>query len=365
MYGKNNSVNKKAMKPSGNECLVIRVDASTQMGTGHLMRCLALGQAWRDSGGHVVFAMAMKAPKLEMRLQSEGMEVIHLPARPGGDDDAIQTVQLTQQRGASWIVADGYHFGADYQRIIKEAGLRLLFIDDDGQAEPYYADIVLNQNLHARESFYARKESYTRLLLGIRYVLLRREFLQRREWRREIPEVAREVLVTLGGGDPDNVTMKIVQALQRMKVDGLEAVVVVGGSNPHYEELQSAIKDSQISIRLQRNVTNMPDLMAGADLAISSGGTTVWELAFMGLPALVGVIAPIEELLLDGLKQQCLFIHIGWFSQLSVEQLAEALIAAMEDRKMRNHASFLGRKLVDGYGADRVLEAMNEKLAEK
>ncbi|MGH7452631.1 MAG: UDP-2,4-diacetamido-2,4,6-trideoxy-beta-L-altropyranose hydrolase, partial [bacterium] len=272
---------------------------------------------------------------------------------------------LARQRGASWIVADGYHFGADYQRIIKEAGLCLLFIDDDGQAEHYYADIVLNQNLHARESFYAGKEPYTRLLLGIRYVLLRREFLQRREWKREIAEVARKVLVTLGGGDPDNVTLKVVQALQRVKGDGLEAMVVIGGSNPHYEELQSAIKDSHSSVRLQRNVTNMPELMAWADLAISSGGTTVWELAFMGLPALVGVIAPIEELLLDGLKEQRLFVNVGWFSQLSVEQLAEALIAAMEDGKMRSHTSLLGRKLVDGYGADRVLEAMNEKFAEK
>lgn len=335
------------------------------MGTGHLMRCLALSQAWQDSGGHAIFAMAIEAPKLEMRLQSEGMEVIHLSARSGSDDDAIQTVHLARQRGASWIVADGYHFGADYQRIIKEAGLCLLFIDDDGQAGHYYADVVVNQNLHARESFYARKEPYTRLLLGIRYVLLRREFLQRREWRREIPEVARKVLVTLGGGDPDNVTLKVVQALQRVKVAGLEAMVVVGGSNPHYEELQSSINDSPTSIRLQRNVTNMPELMAGADLAISSGGTTVWELAFMGIPALVGMIAPIEELLLDGLKEQRLFVNVGWFSKLSVEQLAEAVIAAMEDRKMRSQASLLGRKLVDGHGVDRVLEAMNEKSTQK
>jgi spore coat polysaccharide biosynthesis predicted glycosyltransferase SpsG len=137
------------MKHSCNKCLVIRVDASTQMGTGHLMRCLALGQAWRDSGGHAIFAMAMEAPKLEMRLQAEGMEVIHLSARPGSDDDAIQTAHLARRRDASWIVADGYHFGANYQRTIKEAGLRLLFIDDDGQAE-HSADIVLNQNLHAR-----------------------------------------------------------------------------------------------------------------------------------------------------------------------------------------------------------------------
>jgi len=275
--------------------LLVRVDASAQIGTGHLMRCLALAQAWRDVGGRVVFLMAMESPPLEARLRSEGMEVVHLPVQPGSMDDAIQTADFARQLGADWVVVDGYHFGAEYQRIIKDSGLRLLFIDDIGHAEHYSADLVLNQNIHAHEGLYQNREPYTRLLLGTRYVLLRREFLKWRGWKREIPEVARKVLVTMGGSDPDNVTLKVIQALHQVDMDGLEAIVVVGGSNPNYEELQSAVQDSRFPIRLESNVTNMPERMAWADVAVSAGGSTSWELAFMGVPILNLILAENQQ----------------------------------------------------------------------
>jgi len=271
--------------------LLLRADASETIGTGHVMRCLALAQAWQDTGGRVVFLMATEAPAVEARLQSEGMEVIHLPVQPGSRDDAIQTADLARRVGADWVVVDGYHFGADYQRTIRGLGLHLLFIDDHGHADHYSADLVLNQNIHAHEGIYKNREPYTRLLLGTRYVLLRREFLKWRGWKREIPEVARKVLVTMGGSDPDNVTLKVIQALQQVDVDGLETIVVVGGGNPHYEELQSSVQESRFPVLLESNVTNMPELMAWADVAVSAGGSTSWELAFMGVPALVLILA--------------------------------------------------------------------------
>ncbi|NYT10684.1 MAG: UDP-2,4-diacetamido-2,4,6-trideoxy-beta-L-altropyranose hydrolase, partial [Methanosarcinales archaeon] len=234
--------------------LVIRADASTRIGTGHVMRCLALAQAWQDSGRRAVFAMGMGSPVLVDRLTFEGMEVFHLSAEPGSTEDAEQTADLAQSMGSDWVVVDGYHFGSDYQRIIKESGLRLLFIDDNGHVCHYYADIVLNQNLHANEDLYRNREPYTKLLLGTQYVLLRREFWPWRSWKRDIPEVARKLLVTLGGSDPDNVTLKVIQVLQQ--IEQLETVVVIGGSNLHYEELSSAL-ESNGSTDLKKDVKNM------------------------------------------------------------------------------------------------------------
>ncbi|PYJ64808.1 MAG: UDP-2,4-diacetamido-2,4,6-trideoxy-beta-L-altropyranose hydrolase, partial [Verrucomicrobia bacterium] len=114
---------------------------------------MALGQTWQDAGGHAVFVMCTDAPAIEDRFKSERMEIVHLSALLGSADDAMQTADLSRRMGASWVVVDGYHFGADYQRFVKDAGLCLLFIDDNGHADRYYADIVLNQNLHAHESF--------------------------------------------------------------------------------------------------------------------------------------------------------------------------------------------------------------------
>jgi UDP-2,4-diacetamido-2,4,6-trideoxy-beta-L-altropyranose hydrolase len=338
--------------------LLIRADASAQIGTGHLMRCLALAQAWQDTGGRAVFLMATEAPALESRLHSEGMEVVHLPVQPGSVDDAAQTADLAHQVGADWVVVDGYHFGADYQQAIKGSGLRLLFIDDNGHAGHYSADLVLNQNIHAHEDLYQNREPYTRLLLGTRYVLLRREFLKWRGWKREIPEVARKVLVTMGGSDLGNVTLKVIQALQQVDVDGLEAIVAVGGGNPHYEKLLSAIRDAHFPILLESNVTDMPELMAWADVAVSAGGSTSWELAFMGVPALILILANNQRLIAEHLDTMGAAVNLGWYEDISPTETAQVMTQLIRTPRSRAEMSKHGRQLVDGDGVYRALMHM-------
>ena len=169
---------------------------------------------------------------------------------------------------------------------------------------------------------YANREAHTRLLLGTRYVLLRREFWPWRGWRREIPAVARKVLVTLGGGDPDNVTLKVIRALAQVEIEGLEAVVVVGPANPHLEELQAAVKDTPHPIRLESNVTNMPELMAWADVAITAGGSTCWETAFMGLPICCNDwLKPIRSApIAQGEKAIRIVVEPGWYIIIATAQ---------------------------------------------
>ncbi len=340
-----------------NSPIVIRADASTRIGTGHVMRCLALAQAWQDSCGRPLFAMSMDAPALVDRLKSEGMEVVHLSAEPGSLEDAEMTADLAKKMGAAWVVVDGYHFGSDYQRIIKESGLRLLFIDDNGHADHYYADIVLNQNLHANEELYKNREPYTKLLLGTEYVLLRREFWPWRGWKREIPEVACKVLVTLGGSDPDNVTLKVIQAL--LQIEQLVAVVVLGGSNPHYEELLSSLEDNP-AIDLKKNVNNMPDLFAWADLAISSAGTTTWELAFMGLPSLIIILAENQVKVAGQLDSAGIAKNLGWHNRLDPPDISQGISSILSDADARASMAKLGRRTIDGFGVDKALIALSE-----
>lgn len=334
-------------------CL-IRVDAGVQIGSGHVMRCLALAQGWQDAGGQVFFGMAIDAPIIEARLRSEGIRVIRLPVQPGSAEDAFQTAGVARKIGAQWVVVDGYHFGPAYQQSLKDAGLWLLYIDDNGRARHYYADIVLNQNLHAHEDLYRNTEPYTRLLLGTRYVLLRREFLKWRGWKRKISNKAEKVLVTLGGGDPDNVTLKVVKTLQRVPISGWEVVVIVGGNNLHRDELRSAMSFSKNRIRLESNVTNMPGLMAWADLAISAGGSTCWELSFMGLPSLVLVLADNQRQIAEKLAKLGAAVNLGWYDVSSIRMIQE-VTQLRENAKMRKEMARRGRQLVDGEGCARVL----------
>ena len=335
--------------------LIIKADASSQIGTGHFMRCLALAQAWKDAGGQVIFITACESENLLQRLQEEDFD-IHLLSGPYPDAvDWGYTNDIMAEHPGTWVVLDGYHFDEVYQRWVKDSGHSLLVIDDMAHLKHYYADIVLNQNLHAEQLRYPC-EPYTHLLLGTQYVLLRREFLTWKDWKRDIPEVARRVLVTLGGGDPENHTLKVIQALQRVDIPALEATVVIGASNPHTDMLEAAVEQSRIPIRLIRNAENMPELMAWADVAVSTAGATVWELAFMGVPTIVGMSAPVEEFLVNGLEKHGLFLNIGWLNRLSVDQLVDALKGLIQDDTVRSDMSILGQHLVDGVGCEGVLK---------
>jgi UDP-2,4-diacetamido-2,4,6-trideoxy-beta-L-altropyranose hydrolase len=342
--------------------LVIRADASTTIGTGHIMRCIALAQAWQDQGGQVIFLLAHKPSALENKLRSQGVQIIYLSVEAGSDEDAHQTADFIQQFTSQWLVVDGYHFGAEYQRIIKNFGINLLFIDDYGHADHYYADLVLNQNISANQELYINRETYTKLLLGTEYTLLRHEFWQWRDWQREVNQIASKILITLGGSDPDNVTLKVIQALNRFNRDNLEIIVVIGGSNPHYECLQKEVADASLAISLQRNVNNMPELMAWADLAIAAGGSTNWELAFMGLPSLVITIADNQQAIAAELDRQGVIINLGWHQKLSIECLGLAIQDLIGDHLKRKTMSKKGMQLVDGNGVKRVVSAMTSML---
>ncbi len=343
--------------------LIIRADASAAMGTGHVMRCLALAQAWQDRGGKVTFVMAETTPAIEARLEAEGMTRSRLGATGGSETDAELTAQLARDEQANWVVADGYQFGAAYQQAILEAGLRLLFLDDCGHAEHYFAEVVLNQNIYADESLYADRERHTRLLLGTKYALLRREFRLWQNTRRVIPSVARRLLVTMGGADPDNVTLKVVGALEGIDVEGVEVAVVVGGGNRNAEVLERAAIDlhsgrPDLCVRIERNVTDMAGLMAWADFAVSAAGSTCGELAFMGMPSLVLVLADNQESVAAGLDAAGAAINLGRASGVTAAAIASELTGLAGAPGRRLAMSQRGQALVDGDGIRRVLQEM-------
>jgi UDP-2,4-diacetamido-2,4,6-trideoxy-beta-L-altropyranose hydrolase len=342
--------------------LLIRADANVAMGTGHVMRCLALAQAWQDAGGRAVFAMVQAIPTVEERLRRENVGVVRIKAALGSGDDAHETIALARGKHASWVVVDGYGFGADYQAALKGAGLKVLFIDDNGHAGHYSADLVLNQNAHASEAFYPSRDASTRLLLGPRFAMLRREFAEWRGWKREIPAVARRFLVTMGGSDPDNVTERVVQAI--LGEPGLNAIVVVGGSNPHLPKLRALVAGAQRDVQLVENITNMPELMANSDVAISGAGTTSLEMCFMGLPALLIVLADNQRPAAEELHRRGAVINLVEGAEASLDVLAEQLASLHVSSERRMAMSETGRMLVDGLGAERVAAELSNHEGE-
>jgi len=322
------------------------------------MRCLALVQAWHRRGGRAYFAQAETTSPLEERLTREGVSLSRLAVHPGTIADAERTIDLARTHGAAWVVIDGYQFGADYQRILKQAGLRVLLLDDYGHADSYCADLVLNQNLCADPSLYRERAPGTRLLLGAAYALLRGEFQAWQHWEREVPPVAAKVIVTLGGSDPENVTEKVVEALFRLS--GLESLIVIGGSNPHLTSLQAAVTGRSAAVQLVTDAPDVPKLMAWADIAVAAGGSTSWELAFMGLPSLVLVLADNQMSIAAATHRERLSINLGDHAKVDAERMAEAIGSLASDFERRREMSRRGRQIMDGLGADRVARLLVE-----
>lgn len=334
--------------------LLIRADATAAIGTGHVMRCLALAQAWQDAGGRAVFVMAEATPSVEERLRSEGVDVVRLSDPAGTEGDSLQTARLAVTHGAEWVVVDGYHFGAEYQLALKKAGCKVLFVDDNGHAAHYSADLVMNQNAYANEDLYRNRESETELLLGLQYAMLRREFRRWREQRRDDPEVGSKVLVTLGGSDAANLTVRVIQALEQLELATIEATIVAGGSNPHTRELEMAVSKSKVRLRLLRNVTSMPELMAWADVAVSAAGTTMLELAFIGVPTILVTVADNQRSNARACEKLGLAQDLGDLAHVSAVQLAAAVRELIVEPQRRLRMTRNGRAIVDGLGAERV-----------
>jgi UDP-2,4-diacetamido-2,4,6-trideoxy-beta-L-altropyranose hydrolase len=325
------------------------------------MRCLSLAEGWQKAGGKAVFVMAESMPSLDARLKYRNVDFVKIKTKPGSFDDSFKTVQLAEKLSASWIVLDGYNFDSAYQKTIKNSTKSLLTIDDMGRMDHYYADIVVNQNLHADKSKYTSKEGYTSLLLGTTYVLLRQDFSRWQGWKKTVHKNAKNILITLGGSDENNMTKTVIEAIQIINSDDLKVVVVVP-NNAYYEELETLVKHSTIDICLKKNVTTMADLMAWADIAVSAGGTSTWELAFMGVPMITIAIADNQLQVVDELSKVGVAVNLGWYKKITLPVLVSEILKLINDYDKRAAMSKKGRMIVDGKGVERVLAEM-EKYA--
>ncbi len=341
------------------QTLFIRADADSQMGTGHVMRCLAIAQAWLHQGGSVVFLMRPPGQGIRGRVEQEQARILEISSDAGSAEDAQEASRLVLENHGEWLVVDGYQFGAEYQELLKASGLKVLFLDDCGVASHYSADLVLNQNLHASEALYQNRAPETELLLGARYALLRREFLSWRNWQREIANKARRVLVTLGGSDPDNVTERVIEALKLAGQD-LEVTILVGVSNPRHADLKKAAV-GLARTSLVENAGNMAELMAAADLAVAGAGSTCWELCFLGLPALLIDLAENQRPVSQELDRRGVAVDLGNSADVSPRKIADELVSLIGSSERRATMCERGRSLIDGGGAARVCREMESR----
>jgi UDP-2,4-diacetamido-2,4,6-trideoxy-beta-L-altropyranose hydrolase len=327
--------------------LLIRADAAPEIGLGHVMRCLALAQGWQGRGGRALLLGRTQIPGLAERLVAEGVE-LHTPAgEPGSAADASETVRLAREMGVSHLVVDGYRFSERFHERLGRANATVLTLDDTGASRRYPADLLLNPGCGAGP-LYPGLGARPRLLLGPRFVLLRREFLRWRSRERRIPPKAGRLLAAPGrGGDAQRLVGRLANAIQLFEGSTLEAAILGPAPQPG----TAACANRQF----RDQIAAMPELMAWADLAIAAAGTTSWELAFMGVPAALIAVADNQRAVAAGLAARGAAVDLGWHAELIQSDVARAVARLASDASLRKTMSQRGRDLVDGEGVDRVL----------
>ena len=291
--------------------IAFRVDSSTDIGSGHLVRCVTLADFLKRQG-HITQFLCRDHPGHLADLVTRHGHKLHLLSRPAEEDqaatgsdlyarwlgvsqekDAHDTVQMLHREGGVWhfVVMDHYGLDQIWQRRLRPY-VKRLFVIDDLADRTHDCDVLLDQNLNAAGT--ARYQGLVpdscTLLCGPKYALLRGEFEAVRKKLRSRDGSVRRILVFYGGMDATGETIKACEALQSMSRSGLTVDVVVGMGNPCREDIRARCE--RYGFNFLRQVDKMAELMAVADLALGAGGTTSAERAFLGLPT---VITPVAE----------------------------------------------------------------------
>ena len=338
--------------------LILVAEGSNRVGLGHLMRMFALGQAWSDAGGQVDGLLGEAPDALVDRYRREGFLVRRVgTGANGGRDDGLRA--LLEDDVAAVAAIDRPDLSRFDLEELGDTANRTLVVDDMALLPEYPVALVLNQNAHAaRASYPAVKDE--QLLLGLRYVLLRREF-QDDIPSRLIRARADRLLVTFGGSDPKGLTARTLEALALRPPSDLEALqvrVIVGLANEAADRIKALAKRSPLAVTVERGLEGMVGVMTWADLAITAGGSTVWELARTGCPALVVSTVPGEVSAASGLEAVDLFDRLGQEDRIDAGRLAAAIAERVSDRPWRTLMARRGQALVDGLGAPRVVDVL-------
>lgn len=333
--------------------IIFRADATSTMGTGHVMRCLAIALRATQLRCNVYFVGYTNVPWIKERIVKNFKNYYFIKRAPEICESATCILQDLNKANfnfdlnGSWIVLDGYHFSNDSQKLLRSIGVKIVVIDDFAHLNEYTCDILLNQNIGADELDY---QGYIGVkLIGLKYALLRPEFRYGRKYKsRNINKktLFKSVLISLGGGDFLDILQYIVSILSDISCKNVKFYILCG--NMPREKVFNVVGSAVAKFTIFENVNNMRALFNEVDLCITAGGSTCWELACCGVPFLTIQIAENQKYVCRILDERDYALK---FSKYNFEML-------LNNEKIRQKYSKKITKIVDGLGATRLLNCM-------
>lgn len=344
--------------------IVIRVDSSVIIGSGHVMRCLTLADELKHRGANVIFICREHTGHLTRLIENKGYKVELLPRTEieyisSANDvahaawlgvplhqDADDTIMALKRIKPSWLIVDHYAIDNRWETKLRPFVNKIMVIDDLAD-RPHDCDLLLDQNLYqALETRYDNLVSQScNKLLGPKYALLRSEFASARKKLRQRDGYVKRLLVFFGGVDPTNETEKTLQALIGNIDHQIEVDVVVGSGNIHKEQIHN-LCSAQNGFIFHCQVNNMAELMASADLSIGGGGATTWERCFLGLPSITIVVAENQLEASLAVEKAGAAWNLGWHENVSVKSIMDAIKHALDNPDLLLDMSLKGQRLM-------------------
>ncbi|MBH68456.1 MAG: UDP-2,4-diacetamido-2,4,6-trideoxy-beta-L-altropyranose hydrolase [Rhodospirillaceae bacterium] len=336
--------------------MVIRVDADENIGMGHYMRCLALANSWCRRGGSAVI---LTNCAYEQKLYPSGIEVVSVS---GKYRNSRQLLDLAKNKNADWIVVDGYHFSVEFIEELSGYGCRVLLIDDGADLEHYRVDVVLNQNIYASPSMYAGKAK-AKLLLGPNYALIRPRFWAEKRWKRDFSSKASRLLVIFGGSDPQDYSTKFIEGYDWFSAKGalseLDIRLIVGPLNLNGSSIERSAANME-RCQVLKGVMDIAEHTQWCDVALSSAGSTVWELSFYETPMILIPASLLEKKIAQNMSDSRAALMLENLDTDNYVEIFSILETLMYDDELRLHMGQTAGKLVDGAGAERVVDELRQ-----
>lgn len=366
--------------------IVFRCDASIQIGSGHVRRCLTLANEVVQQGAECSFICRQHEGNLIEVLQQQGYQVYSLPLESGsaiGSEgkaalahadwlastehrDAELSLSIVKEIRPDWLIVDHYCLDENWEKRLQPYCDRLMIIDDLADRK-HDCDVLLDQNFGRDPQAYAALiNEDCELLCGSLYALLRPEFAEWRDYsleRRQHNKSA-SILINLGGVDKDNITTTILQALQTNALSEHCAITVVMGSTSPWiaaVKQQAAIMPWRTVVKV--GVDNMAELMANSDLAIGASGSTSWERCCLGLPTIMLVLADNQQVIADALEGVGAALSLD-LAVLEAEPLALGQGIASVVAEM-SEMSRIASTITDGLGASRLSKILFQQTERK
>lgn len=367
--------------------VLFRVDASLEMGSGHVMRCLTLANQLSNSGMECHFVCRAHPGNLSDLIQQYSHRV-HLLDGEGAHNrepsegrlahedwlgcdwqtDAEQTGKIAAMLKPDWLIIDHYAIDFRWEEQVRAHCGRTLIIDDLADRD-HDCELLLDQTFGREASAYeARVPAKCKLLVGSKFALLRPEFAKyrRQSLARRTEGKIRRLLITMGGVDKDNITGKVLASLNGSALPAeCEITIVMGATAPHVETVKALAAKLPWPTSVQTNVMNMAELMAEADLAIGAAGSSSWERCSLGLPTIMLVLAENQETIAEALEAEGAVVGLrswdkGGFDAALCHQIAE--LVSDEGRVLS--ISRKAASVADGGGVHLVANCLLEGLSQ-